>query len=105
MTTTDPREARRLAIIQTALDLTREAFGERFDELEAACADAAADSTDDGDAKPILAKLAISFSWPAGEDRPELTAVASYTIRRKLELSAPTDAEQVKIDFAGGDTE
>lgn len=86
-----PAEERRQAIIRTATELTREAFGERFDEIERAAADAAADTTDDEDAKPPVGKLTITFEWFSGQERPELEAKATYSIRRTLKLSAPTD--------------
>lgn len=96
-----PAEARRQAIIRTATDLTREAFGERFEEIERAAAEAAADTTEDEDAKPPVGKLTISFEWFAGQDRPELEAKATYSIRRTLKLSAPTDRSD-ELPLEGG---
>lgn len=96
---TDEREARRQAIIRTACDLTRHAFGERFEIAEQAAADAAEDTSEDEDAKPPVAKLTLAFSWFAGQVRPELEAKVSFSQRRVLTLSAPTDQEQGRLTF------
>lgn len=97
-----PSETRRHVIINTVADLCREAIAERLDEIERAAADAAADTTDDEDAKPPVAKLGISIQWFAGQDRPEIAVKATYNVRRVLNLSAPTDSEQGKLDLNGG---
>lgn len=99
MNTPDHKENRRQAIITTACDLTREAFGERFEAAEQSAADVAADTSDDEDAKPPVAKLTLAFSWFAGQERPELEATVSFSARRVLKLSAPTDKEQAKLSF------
>jgi hypothetical protein len=91
----NPNDQRREAIINTVAELCREAIATRLDDIEDAVAEAAGDS--EGDEKPAVAKLSIALQWPAGADRPEIEAHATYSISRVLDLSAPTDREQGKL--------
>lgn len=85
---------RNLHIIETALDLIREAMAGKIEEVEQAAAEAASDN-DDG--KPVVAKLGVSIKWPAGEPIPEVTVKVSYTVSRSTEVSALADGDQGKL--------
>jgi hypothetical protein len=99
----NPNDQRREAIINTVAELCREAIATRLDDIENAVAEAAGDA--EGDDKPAVAKLSIALQWPAGADRPEIEARATYSIRRVLDLSAPTDREQGKLPLDAEDDE
>jgi len=85
---------RNLHIIDTALDLIREAMADKIEEVEQAAAEAAGDNDDN---KPIVAKLGVSIKWPAGEPIPEVTVKVSYSVTRSTEVSALADGDQGKL--------
>jgi hypothetical protein len=81
-------------IIDTTLDLIREAIADKIDAVEEAAAEAAGDTDSD---KPVIAKLGISVKWEAGKPEPEITVKASYTVTRSVEVSAKADGDQSKL--------
>jgi hypothetical protein len=87
-TTRDRRMALKIA------DLIAEAVVEHVSDAEQAAADASGDT--DGD-KPVVAKLAISVTWPAGASNPEISIKCSYSVRRVIEVAAMLDDPQIDL--------
>ena len=75
-------------------DLIAEAVVEHVSDAEQAAADASGDT--DGD-KPVVAKLAISVTWPAGASNPEIAVKCAYSVRRVIEVTALLDDPQLKL--------
>jgi hypothetical protein len=87
-------------ILQTILALTHEAIANQIEEVELAAAEAAGDTDDD---KPVVAKLSLAISWPAGEPIPEVTVKSSYSVKRTNEATALADGDQGKLPFGAGE--
>jgi hypothetical protein len=86
-------------ILKTILALTNEAIANQIEEVEAAAAEAAGDTDD----KPVVAKLSLAISWPAGEPIPEVTVKSSYSVKRTNEATALADGDQGKLPFGAGE--
>lgn len=63
----------------------------------------AADTADQGDNEKLpMAKIALSFQWPAGAERAEIEAKLAWSIRRLTTADCVVDPNQTSIDFEEG---
>ena len=84
------QHARPRHILDAILALTREAIANQIEEVEQAAAEAAGDNDDD---KPVVAKLGVTISWPAGEPVPAITVKSSYSVKRTNEATGLADGD------------
>lgn len=95
MSTPNEKADRIKAIIAAANELVADAIKERIEAIE----DFAAEQAEDKDTgKPPVAKLSLTFKWPAGEYRPKLTMKASHGGTRTGEYEAEAGKEQTKLE-------
>ena len=60
----------------------------------------AAESADQGDSEKLpMAKLALSFQWPAGAERAEVEAKLAWSIRRVTTADCVVDPNQEVLPF------
>jgi hypothetical protein len=75
--------------------LIAEAVVEHIASAEEAAADAAGDKEEDD--KPVVAKLSVTVTWPAGAVNPEIAVKCAYSVRRVIEVTALLDDPQLKL--------
>lgn len=60
----------------------------------------AADTADQGDNEKLpMAKIALSFAWPAGAERAEIEAKLAWSIRRMTTADCVVDPNQTSLPF------
>ena len=74
--------------------LIAEAVVEHIASAEEAAADAAGDKEED---KPVVAKLSVTVTWPAGAVNPEIAVKCAYSVRRVIEVTALLDDPQLQL--------
>ena len=94
-------DARALNITETILGMVREAVAVKIPQCEQAAADQAEDA--DGDDKPIMAKLTLAISWPAGAFSPDIDLAAKHSVSRTINFTTKADGNQGKLPLDGGD--